>query len=177
MKNMYRLLTAFLIARNIQFFKTLFMVLMSCVSRRIQLIILLPLMGLWSNMMNVLAYYFLLLLLLLMTPNLSHREQSNNDSRISCIQIYAFIFRPKSPHPKGNAATVRMSSDKWLSHDDKSKALLDCLDDKAKSIILCYTPMDPSSLAILQRIHHLRHLHLLLFLPADHNLISPYLLI
>ena len=72
----------------------------------------------------------------------------------SCIQAYAYNFRPKSPHHNSNAATVRISSNKWSNLDDKTKATWDQLDEMAKSIVL----------AELQPIYHLRHPHLLVFL-------------
>ena len=76
-------------------------------------------------------------------------EPYDIDSPVSCIQAYASNFRPKPPHPKAmtSTSTVKMSSDKWFSLDDKSKATWDRLDDKAKSIILGYTPIESSSRA------------------------------
>jgi hypothetical protein len=47
-------------------------------------------------------------------------------------------FRPKHTS-KPNTSKVRMPSEKWFGLDAASKAIWDCLDDKAKSIILGYT--------------------------------------
>jgi hypothetical protein len=65
------------------------------------------------------------------------------DCPVSSIQAYATNFRSK-PMARPNQSKVRMPSDKWFGLDAHSKAIWDRLDDKAKSIILGYTPPDQS---------------------------------
>jgi hypothetical protein len=71
-------------------------------------------------------------------------EPYDIDCPVSSIQAYATNFRSK-PFSRSNATKVRMSSDKWFSLDDKSKAIWDQLDDNSKSIILGYNSLDTST--------------------------------
>jgi hypothetical protein len=61
------------------------------------------------------------------------------DCPVSTIQAFATNFRPQNQR-KPNTSKVRMASSKWFGLDASSKAIWDQLDDKAKSIILGYTP-------------------------------------
>ena len=71
-----------------------------------------------------------------------HVTKFDIDCPASSIQAYSTNFRSK-PMAKSNNARVRMASDKWFGLDAASKAIWDCLDDKAKSIILGYRYSKP----------------------------------
>jgi hypothetical protein len=57
------------------------------------------------------------------------------DTPVDTIQANASKF---TPHP-GMGEKVSMLKDKWFGLDQKTKDLWDQIDDKYKSVILCYT--------------------------------------
>jgi hypothetical protein len=84
------------------------------------------------------------------------------DTPVDTIQAYASKFSPRlGSH--GMNDRVRMSKDKWLSLDQKTKDLWDQIDDKYKSIILGYAKSSspspssnrpPSKLPYSNQRHH-----------------------
>ena len=97
------------------------------------------------------------------------------DCPVSSIQAYATNFRSTSGSksgPRSNTSKVRMSSDKWFSLSDSSKAIWDRLDEKAKAIILGYSLPTASNPSTAQPRNSLLRLHsLVLHLHLNHKLI------
>jgi hypothetical protein len=58
------------------------------------------------------------------------------------IQAFTLNCRPTS-NTSDNSNRVRMPKDRWISLDDKTKAIWDSIEDKFKNIILGYTTSSP----------------------------------
>jgi hypothetical protein len=72
----------------------------------------------------------------------SEYEPFDIDTLVDIIQAYASNYRPTSNRSDNNNQ-VRMPKDRWISLDDKTKALWDSIEDKSKNIILGYTTSSP----------------------------------
>ena len=79
-------------------------------------------------------------------------EPYDIDSSVSELHAYATKFG-KINRPFNNRSNniVKMSSDKWYSLDEKSRAIWDQIDNNAKSLILGYTSPSPLSRPQLNR--------------------------
>jgi hypothetical protein len=77
--------------------------------------------------------------------NLPDSEPFDIDTPVETIQAYAANYR-SNPKRAGTDNRVRMPKERWLSLDDKTKAIWDSIDNKFKNIILGYTVSSPSFL-------------------------------
>jgi hypothetical protein len=59
----------------------------------------------------------------------SDYEPFDIDTPVKTIQAYASNYRP-IPNRNDNNTQVRMAKDRWLSLDDKTKAIWDSIEDK-----------------------------------------------
>jgi hypothetical protein len=75
--------------------------------------------------------------------NLPDSEPFDIDTPVETIQAYAANYR-SNPKRAGTDNRVRMPKERWLSLDDKTKAIWDSIDNKFKNIILGYTVSSPS---------------------------------
>jgi hypothetical protein len=94
--------------------------------------------------------------------NLLYEEDNNNyetsnnyepydiDTPVETIQAYATNYRTNF-NTGDNNNRVRIPKDRWMSLDDKTRAIWDSIDDKFKNIILGYTSSTPSNPSISTR--------------------------